>query len=116
MTRATQVREIFQLTYCKWQLSLEPLCSYAASMAMKLQFGITLFCCALFLAFVLLVTFGFNQTTYSVREDAGNISIGVSVINGTISGDEILTLSTAAGGTATGGNQLSVSSWAQLQS
>ena len=88
---------------------------FIGSMAMKLQFGIT-FCCALFLAFVLLVTFGFNQTTYSVREDAGNISIGVSVINGTISGDEILTLSTAAGGTATGGNQLSVSSWAQLQS
>ena len=75
---------------------------FICSMAMNLQLGITLFCCALFLTFVLLVTFGFNQTTYSVREDASNISIGVSVINGTISGDEILTLSTAAGGTATG--------------
>lgn len=50
-----------------------------------------------------IVTFGFNQSTYSVREDAGNISIAVFVINGTISGDEILMLSTAAGGTATGG-------------
>lgn len=98
MTRATQVRDF--LTYCKWQLSLKPLCSYAGNEFAV--WNITFFCCALFLTFVLLVTFGFNQTTYSVREDASNISIGVSVINGTISGDEILTLSTAAGGTATG--------------
>lgn len=57
-----------------------------------------------FSPFALLVTFGFDQTTYSVREDAGNVSISVSVINGSISGDEILTLSVAAtGGTATGG-------------
>ena len=49
------------------------------------------------------VTFGFNQTTYSVREDAGSVTVSVSVISGTISEDVIITLSTAPGGTATGG-------------
>ena len=46
---------------------------------------------------------GFNQTTYSVREDAGNVTVSVSVMNGTISEDVIITLSTAPGGSATGG-------------
>ena len=54
-----------------------------------------------FLLFVLVVI-GFNQTTYSVREDAGNVTVSVSVMNGTISQDVIITLSTAPGGTATG--------------
>ena len=49
------------------------------------------------------VTIGFNQTTYSVREDAGSVTVSVSVISGTISQDVIITLSTAPGGTATGG-------------
>ena len=49
------------------------------------------------------VTFGFNQTTYSVREDAGSVTVNVSVISGTISQDVIITLSTVPGGSATGG-------------
>ena len=49
------------------------------------------------------VTIGFNQTTYSVREDAGSVTVSVSVISGTISEDVIITLSTALGGSATGG-------------
>ena len=49
------------------------------------------------------VTIGFNQTTYSVREDAGSVTVSVAVISGTISEDVIITLSTAPGGSATGG-------------
>ena len=49
------------------------------------------------------VTIGFNQTTYSVREDAGSVTVSVSVMNGTISQNVIITLSTAPGGSATGG-------------
>ena len=49
------------------------------------------------------VTIGFNQTTYSVREDAGSVTVSVSVMSGTISEDVIITLSTAPGGSATGG-------------
>ena len=49
------------------------------------------------------VAIGFNQTTSSVREDAGSVTVSVSVISGTISQDVIITLSTAPGGTATGG-------------
>ena len=41
--------------------------------------------------------------TYSVREGAGSVTVSVSVISGTISQDVIITLSTAPGGTATGG-------------
>ena len=48
-------------------------------------------------------TIGFNQTTYSVRENAGSVTVSVSVMNGTISQDVIITLSTAPGGSATGG-------------
>ena len=55
-----------------------------------------------FLLFVLVVI-GFNQRTYSVREDAGSVAVSVSVMNGTISQDVIITLSTAPGGSATGG-------------
>ena len=47
-------------------------------------------------------TIGFNQTTYSVQEDAGNVTVSVSVMNGTISEDVIIILSTATGGSATG--------------
>ena len=50
----------------------------------------------------MLVIIGFNQTAYSVREDAGSVSVSVSVMSGTISGDTIVTLSTAPGGSATG--------------
>ena len=37
-----------------------------------------------------------------MREDAGSVTVNVSVIRGTISEDVIITLSTAPGGTATG--------------
>ena len=55
-----------------------------------------------FLLFVLVVI-GFNQRTYSVREDAGSVTVSVSVMSGTVSQDVIITLSTTLGGTATGG-------------
>ena len=55
-----------------------------------------------FFLLFLLVVIGFNQTTYSVREDAGSVTVSVSVMNETISEDVIVTLSTAPGGTATG--------------
>ena len=48
----------------------------------------------------------FNQTTYSVSENSGNITVNVFLIGGTVSGDEIVTVSTEAGGTATGGIML----------
>ena len=51
---------------------------------------------------VVLAIIGFNQTTYSVREDAGSVAIRVSVRSGTPVGDVIVTLSTVAGGTARG--------------
>ena len=49
------------------------------------------------------VTIGFDQTIYSMRENAGSVTVSVSVMNGTISQDVIITLSTAPGGSATGG-------------
>ena len=55
-----------------------------------------------FLLFVLVVI-GFNQATYTVREDAGSVTVSVSVMSGTISQDVIITLSTVPGGIATGG-------------
>ena len=48
------------------------------------------------------VTIGFDQTIYSVRENAGSVTVSVSVMNGTISQDVIIILSTAPGGSATG--------------
>ena len=45
----------------------------------------------------------FDQTTYSVSEGSGNITVTVYLIGGTVSGDEIVTVSTEPGGTATGG-------------
>ena len=55
-----------------------------------------------FFLLFLLVVIGFNQTTYSVCEDAGGVTVSVSVMNGTISEDVIITLSTAPDGSATG--------------
>ena len=48
----------------------------------------------------------FDQTTYSVSENSGNITVNVFLIGGAVSGDEIVTVSTEAGGTATGGVKL----------
>ena len=50
----------------------------------------------------MLVVIGFNQATYTVREDAGSVAVNVSVMSGTISQDVIITLSTVPGGSATG--------------
>jgi len=49
-----------------------------------------------------IIGFDFNQTTYSVREDAGSVAIAVSVRNGTPVGDVTVTLLTVVGGTSTG--------------
>ena len=54
------------------------------------------------LSTVYIVIIGFDSTAYSVREDAGSVSVSVSVMNGTVSQDVIVTLSMATGGTATG--------------
>jgi len=40
------------------------------------------------------VTIGFNTTSYSVREDAGNVSVNISVQAGTLDRDVIVTLTT----------------------
>ena len=69
---------------------------------MNLHFGYVFSDVLFFLLFVLVVI-GFNQTTYSVREDAGSVTVSVSVMSGTISEDVIITLSTTPGGSATGG-------------
>lgn len=53
-----------------------------------------------------LTVMSFNQTTYSVSENSGNITVNVFLIGGAVSGDEIVTVSTEAGGTATGGVML----------
>ena len=45
----------------------------------------------------LVVTIGFNETAYSVSEDAGNVSITLSVQTGTLDRDVIVTLSTTRG-------------------
>ena len=45
----------------------------------------------------LVVTIGFNKTAYSVSEDAGSVSITLSVQTGTLDRDVILNLSTING-------------------
>ena len=41
-----------------------------------------------------MVTIGFNETAYSVSEDAGSVSITLSVQTGILDRDVIVTLST----------------------
>ena len=48
------------------------------------------------------VTIGFDLTTYSVHEDTGSVNITVSILNGTLGKNVVVTLSTESGGTATG--------------
>ena len=48
------------------------------------------------------VTIGFNSVTYSVLEDAGSVNITVSIMNGTLARNVVVTLSTVSDGTATG--------------
>ena len=49
-----------------------------------------------------MVTIGFNPATYSIREDAGSISVTVEVLNGTLARRVVVTLLTVPGGTAMG--------------
>ena len=51
---------------------------------------------------VVLAIIGFEQTAYSVREDAGSVATRVSVRSGAPVGDVTVTLLTVVGGTATG--------------
>ena len=48
------------------------------------------------------VTIGFNKLTYSVLEDAGSVNVTISILNGTLARNAVVTLSTESGGTATG--------------
>ena len=43
------------------------------------------------------VTIGFSRTPYSVSEDAGSVSVTVSVQTGTLDRDVVVTLSTVNG-------------------
>ena len=43
------------------------------------------------------ITVGFNKTTYSVSEDAGNVSITLSLQIGALDQDVLVTLSTVNG-------------------
>ena len=49
-----------------------------------------------------MVTIGFNTVTYSVLEDAGNVRVTVSILNGTLARNVVVTLSTVPGATAAG--------------
>ena len=44
-----------------------------------------------------MVTIGFNETTYSVSEDAGSANVTLTVQTGTLDRDVIVTLSTTRG-------------------
>ena len=48
------------------------------------------------------VTIGFNTVAYSVLEDAGSFNVTVSILNGTLARNVIVTLSTVPDGIATG--------------
>jgi len=48
------------------------------------------------------VTIGFNTVAYSVLEDAGSVNVTVSILNGILARNAVVTLSTVPGGTATG--------------
>ena len=47
------------------------------------------------------VTIGFDPVTYSVLEDAGSVDVAVSILNGTLARNVVVTL-LVSGGTATG--------------
>ena len=48
------------------------------------------------------VAIGFNTVAYSVLEDAGSVNVTVSVLNGTLGRNTVMTMSTESDGTATG--------------
>ena len=49
-----------------------------------------------------MATIGFYTVAYSVLEDTGSVNVTVSVLNGTLARNTIVTFSTESGGTATG--------------
>ena len=49
-----------------------------------------------------MVTIGFNTVNHSVLEDIGSVNVTVSILNGTLARNVVVTLSTVSGGTATG--------------
>ena len=49
-----------------------------------------------------MVTIGFDIEAYSVLEDTGSVNVTVSILNGTLGRNLVVTLSTESGGTATG--------------
>ena len=53
--------------------------------------------CNVFTFITLVVTIGFNKTVYSVSEDAGSVSVTLSVESGTLDQDVIVNLSTISG-------------------
>ena len=48
------------------------------------------------------VTIGFNTVKHSVLEDTGSVNITISILNGTLARNVVVTLSPLSGGTATG--------------
>ena len=50
--------------------------------------------CNAFTFTTLVATIGFNRTGYSVSEDAGSVNVTLSVQNGNLDRDVIITLST----------------------
>ena len=48
------------------------------------------------------VTIGFNTVNHSVLEDAGSVNVTVSILNGTLARNVVITLLPLSGGTATG--------------
>ena len=48
------------------------------------------------------VTVGFNAVNYSVLEDAGSVNVTVSILNGTLARNIVVTLSTESSGRTTG--------------
>ena len=50
-----------------------------------------------------MVTIGFDPVLYSVlEEDASSVNVTISVLNGTLARNIVVTVSTVSGGTATG--------------
>ena len=48
-----------------------------------------------------MIIIGFDPVTYSVVEDAGSVNVTVSILNGTLARNVVVTL-LVSGGTATG--------------
>ena len=66
------------------------------------------YCVLMFLIIYLssaVVTIGFNIVAYSVLEDVGSVHVTVSILNGTLTRNVVVTLSTVSDGTATGNNK-----------